>query len=33
MAAIFNNSFGKKGTLTLWAFVVLVQYVYMISIT
>ncbi|KAJ4481031.1 amino acid/polyamine transporter I [Lentinula aciculospora] len=26
MAAIFNNSFGHKGTLTLWAFVVLVQY-------
>ncbi|KAK7440043.1 hypothetical protein VKT23_017294 [Stygiomarasmius scandens] len=26
MAAIFFNSFGKKGTLALWAFVVLVQY-------
>jgi len=26
MAAIFNNSFGHKGTLTLWSFVVLVQY-------
>jgi amino acid transporter len=26
MAAIFNQSFGHKGTLTLWAFVVLVQY-------
>ncbi|KIK56176.1 hypothetical protein GYMLUDRAFT_174701 [Collybiopsis luxurians FD-317 M1] len=26
MAAIFQNSFGHKGTLALWAFVVLVQY-------
>jgi len=26
MAAIFNNSFGHTGTLVLWAFVVLVQY-------
>ncbi|KZS88841.1 amino acid transporter [Sistotremastrum niveocremeum HHB9708] len=26
MATIFNNSFGSKGTLALWAFVVLVQY-------
>ncbi|KAF9463304.1 amino acid transporter [Collybia nuda] len=26
MALIFENSFGKKGTLALWAFVVLVQY-------
>ncbi|KDQ54539.1 hypothetical protein JAAARDRAFT_209261 [Jaapia argillacea MUCL 33604] len=26
MAAIFYNSFGKKGTLTIWAIVVLVQY-------
>jgi len=28
MAAIFFNSFGKKGTLALWAFVVLVQCVH-----
>ncbi len=27
MAAIFFNSFGKKGTLAIWAFVVIVQYV------
>ncbi|VDB94224.1 unnamed protein product [Peniophora sp. CBMAI 1063] len=26
MAAIFNNSFGQKGTLAVWAFVVTVQY-------
>jgi len=26
MAAIFFNSFGKKGTLAIWAFVVIVQY-------
>ncbi|KAF5381938.1 hypothetical protein D9757_007583 [Collybiopsis confluens] len=26
MAAIFNNSFGHRGTLALWSFVVLVQY-------
>ncbi|KAF5381880.1 hypothetical protein D9757_007582 [Collybiopsis confluens] len=26
MAAIFNNSFGQRGTLTLWAFVILIQY-------
>lgn len=25
MALIFSNSFGQKGTLALWAFVVLVQ--------
>ncbi len=28
MAAIFFNSFGQTGTLALWAFVVIVQYVY-----
>lgn len=27
MAAIFLNSFGQKGTLAVWAIVVLVQYV------
>ena len=26
MAQIFLNSFGQKGTLALWSFVVLVQY-------
>lgn len=26
MATIFFNAFGQKGTLSLWAFVVLVQY-------
>ena len=26
MAQIFLNSFGEKGTLALWSFVVLVQY-------
>ena len=26
MATIFNNSFGQKGTLAVWAFVVAVQY-------
>lgn len=27
MAQIFFNSFGKKGTLTIWSFVILTQYV------
>ena len=26
MATIFFNAFGRKGTLAIWAFVVLVQY-------
>jgi hypothetical protein len=26
MAQIFFNSFGKKGTLTIWSFVILAQY-------